>query len=85
MFNKTDKDLAVGKEAETIIGPSVKVKGNFHGDGKSRPAKIVSIYQFDGLTRVPVTEAKVGDIVCFAGCEDLSIGDTVCILFLTFA
>ena len=51
---------------------------NYHGDGKSKPAKIVSIYQFDGLKRVPVTEAKVGDIVCFSGCEDISIGDTVC-------
>ncbi len=52
---------------------------NYHSkDEKSRPAKIVSIYQFDGLKRTPVTEAKVGDIVCFSGCEDISIGDTVC-------
>ena len=51
---------------------------NFHGDGKSRPGKIVSLYQFDGLKRVQVTEAKVGDIICFSGCEDISIGDTVC-------
>ena len=52
---------------------------NYHNpDAKTRPAKIVSIYQFDGLKRVPVTEAKVGDIVCFSGCEDISIGDTVC-------
>ncbi len=52
---------------------------NFHSaDGKSRPAKIVSIYQYDGLKRVPVTDATVGDVVCFSGCEDISIGDTVC-------
>ena len=52
---------------------------NYHSpDGKSRPSKIVSIYQFDGLKRTPVTEAKVGDIVCFSGCEDITIGDTVC-------
>ena len=52
---------------------------NYHDkDGKSRPAKIVSVYQFDGLKRAQVTEAKVGDIVCFSGCEDISIGDTVC-------
>ncbi len=52
---------------------------NYHNEGgKSRPAKIVSIYQFDGLKRVPVTEATVGDIVCFSGCEDISIGDTIC-------
>ena len=52
---------------------------NYHAGGKSRPAKIVSIYQFDGLKRMPVTEAKVGDIVCFSGCEDIAIGDTVCV------
>ncbi len=52
---------------------------NYHSaDGKSRPSKIVSIYQFDGLKRVPVSEATVGDVVCFSGCEDISIGDTVC-------
>ena len=52
---------------------------NYHDkDGKSRPSKIVSVYQFDGLKRTQVAEAKVGDIVCFSGCEDISIGDTVC-------
>jgi cytoskeletal protein CcmA (bactofilin family) len=30
MFNKNE---ATFKEAETIIGPSIKVKGNFHGEG----------------------------------------------------
>jgi len=52
---------------------------NWHSkDTSPKPAKIVSIYQFDGLQRVPVTEAKVGDIVCFSGAEDINIGDTVC-------
>ncbi len=51
---------------------------NYHNPGKSRSSKVVSIYQFDGLKRVPVEEAKVGDIVCFSGCEDIAIGDTVC-------
>lgn len=32
MFNKETKEINI-KEAETIIGPSVKVKGNFHGEG----------------------------------------------------
>jgi cytoskeletal protein CcmA (bactofilin family) len=32
MFNKENREEGF-KEAETIIGPSVKVKGNFHGDG----------------------------------------------------
>ncbi len=51
---------------------------NYHDQGKSHPGKIVSIYQFDGLKRVQVPEATVGDIVCFSGCEDITIGDTIC-------
>ncbi len=31
MFNKDNNENI--KEAETIIGPSIKVKGNFHGQG----------------------------------------------------
>lgn len=33
MFNKQEEKITNVKEAETIIGKSVKVKGNFHGDG----------------------------------------------------
>ena len=51
---------------------------NYHDPAKSHPGKIVSIYQFDGLKRVPTAEATVGDIVCFSGCEDITIGDTIC-------
>lgn len=32
MFNKDVQENSI-KNAETIIGPSIKVKGNFHGDG----------------------------------------------------
>ncbi len=39
--------------------------------------KVVSISQIDGLRRTPVTEAKMGDIVCFSGAESISIGDTI--------
>jgi cytoskeletal protein CcmA (bactofilin family) len=32
MFNRDNSEEKV-KSAETIIGPSIKVKGNFHGEG----------------------------------------------------
>ncbi len=51
---------------------------NFHSNDAPKRAKIVSIYQFDGLARTQVTEAKVGDIVAFSGAESINIGDTVC-------
>lgn len=50
---------------------------NYHSKSTPRRTRIVSIYQIDGLTRVPVESASMGDIVCFSGTEDISIGDTV--------
>ena len=51
---------------------------NFHDkDAAPRKTKIVSISQIDGLSRVPVTEAKMGDIICFSGAESITIGDTI--------
>lgn len=41
-------------------------------------AKIVSLYQFDGLGKAAVEEATVGDIVAFSGIENITIGETVC-------
>ncbi|MDD4840034.1 MAG: translational GTPase TypA [Clostridia bacterium] len=41
-------------------------------------SKIVSIFQIEGLKREPVQEAKVGDIICFSGMENITIGNTVC-------
>ncbi|MBQ8862859.1 MAG: translational GTPase TypA, partial [Clostridia bacterium] len=49
----------------------------FKPDATPVKTKIVSISQIDGLRRVPVTEAKMGDIICFSGAESISIGDTI--------
>ena len=51
---------------------------NYHSDAAPRRAKIISIYQFEGLSRAQVQSATVGDVVCFSGVEELSIGDTLC-------
>ena len=50
---------------------------NWHTDAAPKRTKIVSIYQVDGLSRVPVESAKMGDIVCFSGAEGITIGDTI--------
>ncbi|MBE5816539.1 MAG: translational GTPase TypA [Clostridiales bacterium] len=41
-------------------------------------SKIINIYQFEGLKRSPVTQATVGDVICFSGIENITIGETVC-------
>ena len=50
---------------------------NYHDPSIKKRAKIVSVYQFAGLDRASVESAKMGDIVCFSGAADISIGDTV--------
>ena len=50
---------------------------NWHAGGAPKRAKIVSIYQIDGLRREPVESASMGDIVAFSGASDITIGDTI--------
>ena len=50
---------------------------NYHNDAPPKRIKIVALFQIDGLVRVPVESAKMGDIVCFSGAESITIGDTV--------
>lgn len=45
---------------------------------KNYNAKIVSLLQIEGLNRVPVQDAKMGDIVWISGIENVTIGDTIC-------
>ena len=58
------------------VGQEVAVC-NYHNPGSVKRTKIVSLYQIDGLSRVPVESATVGDIVCFSGAGDITIGDTL--------
>ncbi len=51
---------------------------NYHNPGQTKRTKIVSLYQFDGLKRAACESAFPGDIVCFSGAEDITIGDTIC-------
>lgn len=51
---------------------------NYHDpDATPKKMKLVSMFEFDGLDRVPAQSATVGDIVCFSGAEDITIGDTI--------
>ena len=58
------------------VGQEVAVC-NFHNPESIKKTKVVSLYQIDGLVRKPVEAATVGDIVCFSGAGDITIGDTL--------
>jgi len=47
-------------------------------DGTVETSKINRLYKFQGLKRVEDKEAKLGDIICIAGTDDISIGETIC-------
>lgn len=71
--------IGVGK----IDNGSIKVNQdvvlvNEHDSKKFQKVKISKLYEFDGLKKVEVTEAKFGSIVAISGITDIHIGDTIC-------
>lgn len=51
---------------------------NHHDTSVRKKVKISKLYVFDGLKKVDVSEASVGEIVAISGIQDLRIGDTLC-------
>lgn len=78
-YNEYVGRIGVGKiDNGTIRVNQDCVIVNHHDPGKMRRVKIGKLYQFDGLNRVEVQEATIGDIVAISGITDLHIGDTLC-------
>ena len=50
---------------------------NHYDPGKVRRVKIGKLYEFEGLNRVEVKEARIGSIVAISGITDIHIGDTI--------
>ena len=71
--------IGIGRiERGTLKQNQPVVLVNYHNPEQSIKAKVTNIYQFEGLNRVAVESAIVGDIVCVSGVEGVSIGDTLC-------
>ena len=51
---------------------------NAHEPDKFKKVRINKLYEFDGLEKVDVDEAKIGSIVAISGISDIHIGDTIC-------
>ena len=46
-------------------------------DGRAQETRVTKLFAFDGLKRVDIEHASAGDIVCLAGIEDITIGETI--------
>ena len=78
-YNEYVGRIGIGRIEHGVakVGSEVVIT-NYHSETTSRRTRIVALYEFEGLSRVPVESAKIGDIVCFSGAEDITIGDTIC-------
>ena len=79
-YNEFVGRIAIGRIERGVIHQNNEiVVCNYHDpDQVSKKLKAVSLYEFDGLNRVPVTEATAGNIVALSGIGNITIGDTIC-------
>ena len=71
--------IAIGRIERGVIKQNQEVMVcDYHNRTAPFKSKVVSLYTFEGLNKVPVEEATVGDIVCFSGIEGVTIGQTIC-------
>ena len=79
-YNEFVGRIAIGRiEWGTVKQNQEIAVCNFHQpDAAPQKAKATALYQFDGLGRVPVTEATAGNIIAMSGIGEITIGDTIC-------
>ena len=79
-YNEFVGRIAIGRIERGVVKQNQEIAVcNFHTpDEAPRKAKATALYQFDGLGRVPVTEATAGNIIAMSGIGDITIGDTIC-------
>ncbi len=83
LFSNIDYDdyvgrIGIGRVERGMIHLSETVTICSSEDEHTRNARVVKLYQFEGLKRVEAETATVGDIICVSGIADLNIGETAC-------
>ena len=78
-YNEYVGRIAIGRvEQGTIKVNQDVVICDYHDPGMKVRGKVVALYTFDGLGKVPVQEASAGEIVALSGMADITIGRTLC-------
>ncbi len=77
-YNEYVGRVGIGRVERGTVKPNMEVSVcDYHNPDISARKKLVNLYQIETLTRVPCESASVGDIVCFSGIDDISIGNTI--------
>ena len=68
--------LAIGRivNGRVALGDEIAVSKL---DGRVERTRVTKLYLFDGLRQVEAASAAAGDIVCLAGIDDITIGETI--------
>ena len=78
-YNEYVGRIGIGRIERGVLKQNQEITVcDYHNNISPYKSKVVNLYQIEGLTRQAVTEAKVGDIVCFSGVGDITIGNTLC-------
>lgn len=78
-YNEYVGRIGVGKvdNGSISVGQDVVIV-NHHDPDKLQKVRVSKLYEFDGLNKVEVKEARFGSIVAISGISDIHIGDTLC-------
>ena len=79
-YNEFVGRIAIGRiERGTLKQNQEVAMCNYHNpEAVLRKAKATAIYEFEGLSKHPVTESTAGNIIAMSGLPDVTIGDTIC-------
>ena len=78
-YNEYVGRIAIGRvEQGTIQVNQDVVICDYHDPSLRQKGKVVALYTFDGLAKIPVQSASAGEIVALSGISDITIGRTLC-------
>ncbi len=67
--------LVVGRVESGTVKPNQMVR--VAGETGSYTARVTGLFRFQGVQRIPLTDARSGDIIALAGLDKVTIGDTI--------
>ncbi len=78
-YNEYVGRIAVGRVERGTIKVNQEVTiCDYHDPEMKQKGKVVALYEYDGLGKKSIQEAKAGEIVALSGMADITIGRTLC-------